>query len=353
MDIEHLDIYSEIFDGIVEEIKRRNLSTNFMPKLIIGTGLSIVYGVPGMNALAKHLDKEIKKSKDASLKEKWNERFGDIKNKGLEAGLANLSQEELGMVDTIKVLTAKYILKSEEKIHEKVLEKDTGFCRLMRYLSGTVSNNNRIIDIMTPNYDRIIELVCDKLGIGVITGFSGNMYCRFDRNLLRQPGTTYHCRSHTWVRLFKPHGSINWISKNGKEYQTNNYNVLSKNAEYIEIVTPGSSKYREGMINNTFRCMREEFNDLLNPEEQYSLLFYGYGFNDDHFDTALFDSFQKNVLILAKDVKEEVKNKALTRKNITIFYHENGKDYMIYNSKKYSIDLPLWDIDQFADIFIA
>ena len=50
MDTKHLEIHSEIFDEIVEDIKQRNLSRNRMPKLIIGTGLSIVYGIPGMSA---------------------------------------------------------------------------------------------------------------------------------------------------------------------------------------------------------------------------------------------------------------------------------------------------------------
>lgn len=55
MDIEHLEIQSENFDDIVEDIKQRNLSRNNMPKLIVGTGLSIIYGVPGMKDLAEHL----------------------------------------------------------------------------------------------------------------------------------------------------------------------------------------------------------------------------------------------------------------------------------------------------------
>lgn len=353
MGTECLDVKSDFFCEIVEDIKQKNLSKNNMPKLIVGTGLSIIYGVPGMGALAAHLDTEIKKKPDENLKKMWQNRYNVIKNKGLEAGLVNLTQDETILVDTIKVLTARYILESEEKIHSEILEKNTGFSKLLFYLKGTISVNNRIIDIMTPNYDRIIEIVGDKLGIGVITGFYGNVYSKFSKNLLKQPAELYNCKKNTWVRLFKPHGSINWINENGKEYLTNDYGVLQQKVEFLEIVTPGSSKYREGLTNNTFRCMREEFNELLNPEENYSLLFYGYGFNDDHFDTALFDSFQKNVLILAKDVKKEILEKAQERKNITVFYHEDDKEYMIYKSKKYIIELPLWNIDIFADTFIG
>ena len=56
IDTNHLEMHSEIFDEIVEDIKQRNLSRNRMPKLIIGTGLSIVYS--------------------------WNERIGRILGKG-------------------------------------------------------------------------------------------------------------------------------------------------------------------------------------------------------------------------------------------------------------------------------
>lgn len=353
MDIGRLDINSENFDDIVEDIKQRNLSRNNMPKLIVGTGLSIIYGIPGMKELAEQLQKEISNSDIEELKNIWEKHYNNINTNGLEAGLANITEEELILVDAIKTIAAKYILEKEEDLHRTIIERNTGFSKLLNYLSDTVSVNKKIIDVMTPNYDRIIELVCDKLGIGVITGFTGNVYGKFNKHLLKQPTEMFNCKSGIWLRLFKPHGSINWVNESGTEYQTNDYRVLQEKAEYIEIVTPGSLKYKEGMTNNTFRCIREEFNELLNPGENYSLLIYGYGFNDEHFNTALFDSFQKNVLILSRDVKQEIIDKALEKRNITVFYHEEDKEYMIYKAQKYIIDLPVWDIDQFADLFLG
>ena len=174
--MENLEIHSEFFDDIVEDIKQRNLSRNNMPKIIVGTGLSVIYGVPGMKKLSEHLAKEIAQSSDEQLKEIWKNHYDEIEANGLEAGLANLAQNENELVDAIKPITAKFILESEEKLHRTIYEKDTGFCRLLNYLSGTVSVDKKIIDIMTPNYDRIIEIICDKLGIGVITGFYGSLY---------------------------------------------------------------------------------------------------------------------------------------------------------------------------------
>lgn len=69
MDVEYLDIHKDLFDEIVEDIKQRNLSRNNMPKLIIGTGLSVIYGIPGMKELAGYLQKEISKSNDRGKSE--------------------------------------------------------------------------------------------------------------------------------------------------------------------------------------------------------------------------------------------------------------------------------------------
>ncbi len=272
MNVEYLDKNSDKFDEIVQDIKQRNLSRNNMPKLIVGTGLSIIYGVPGMSALTEELNTKIDNSNNTELISMWKNHYESIRENGLEKGLSNITQDENILVDEIKTITAKFILESEEKIHCSILGKDTGFSKLLKYLSETVSVSKKIIDIMTPNYDRIIEIICDKLGIGVITGFTGSLYCSFDKNILKKPTDVYNCKDSTWVRLFKPHGSINWINEDGKTYLSNDYEVLNNKSELIEIVTPGSSKYKVTMTNNTFRYMREDFNELLNNENNYSLI---------------------------------------------------------------------------------
>ena len=82
MNTEHLEIYSENFDDIVEDIKQRNLLRNNMPKLIVGTGLSVIYGVPGMRELADYLAKEIAHSSDEHIKNMWMNYSDEIKTKG-------------------------------------------------------------------------------------------------------------------------------------------------------------------------------------------------------------------------------------------------------------------------------
>lgn len=56
MNTKNLNIVSDTFGEIIEEIKQRNLSKHNMPKLIVETGLSMIYGVPGMGELADYLN---------------------------------------------------------------------------------------------------------------------------------------------------------------------------------------------------------------------------------------------------------------------------------------------------------
>ena len=144
-----------------------------------------------------------------------------------------------------------------------------------------------------------------------------------------------------------------YIRESSIEYLNNLFKEIPNTKIYI---APGNHDPNiKNSYYNTFSWASNVkiFTNRVEKVENSDANIYGYGFNDDHFDTALFDSFQKNVLILSRDVKPDIINKALEKKNITVFYHEDDREYMIYKSKKYTIDLPVWDINQFADLFIG
>ena len=202
-------------------IKEKNLSRNSFPKLIVGTGLSASFGVPGMSKLSTQLEKNLSRHPDSTIRDLWLKKADDVKQYGLEEGLKSLAPTEERLVEEIRKVTAAFILQEEEKLHKQIANADSGFAKLLKYLKETCSVNHRILDIMTPNYDRIIEIICDSLGIGVITGFEGEVYESFQPWVLKNPEKYYHTKRNFYVRLFKPHGSINWIRKNEIEYLSN------------------------------------------------------------------------------------------------------------------------------------
>jgi hypothetical protein len=356
-----MDIDKEEFDYIFADIKERYLSSINFPKLIIGTGLSIAMNIPGMSKLAKKLNKTFESVNDLDLKNLWNKYKTKIDDEGLETALSNISTSEESFVEKIRAITSEFILDEEYNQHFNILNEISGFEKLLKYLLRTVSVNNQLIDIMTPNYDRVIELICDKLKLPTTLGFSGNMYQTFNENILKQP-YLYLSKNTPLVRLFKPHGSVNWIKRDNKEYQINDYEFLKNNKQYIDIVTPGSMKYKSGMINSIFRCHREIFNELItDTKKNFSIFIYGYGFNDEHFNTV-FEDTQKDVVVLTRTIKKSFLDKAMENKNWTLFYKYEDKDkdeksekgsYMVYKCKKYNINLELWDINIFSQTFLG
>ena len=129
-----IDINKEEFEPIFSDIKERYLSSTNFPKLIIGTGLSVAMGVPGMSALAEKLDEEFKTIGDPYLKKIWDEYSGKIKTDGLEAALLDVSTNEELFVEKIREITSAFILDKEYERHSNIMEETSGFEKLLKYL---------------------------------------------------------------------------------------------------------------------------------------------------------------------------------------------------------------------------
>lgn len=91
---EILDICGTEFEKIYEDIKKRYLSNTNFPKMIIGTGLSISMGIPGMYSLGQKLDDEFSNLESCHLKKIWDSHKDKIKSDGLEAALLDVSTNE-------------------------------------------------------------------------------------------------------------------------------------------------------------------------------------------------------------------------------------------------------------------
>ena len=357
--MEEMDILGSEFEKIFKDIKYKFLSNQYFPKLIVGTGLSIVMGVPGMLELSQKLREHFESIDDEYLTNKWDKYKDKISKDGLEAALTNISNDDERFIEEIKQVTSKFILEKEIKIHNKILDENSSFEKLLVYLRNTVAVNKKIIDIMTPNYDRIIEIICSKIGVVSTLGFIGDLYGIFKESVLHNPRSLYD-RETCIVRIFKPHGSINWIKTSDKStIQVNDYNYLNKMNSNIEIIPPGGMKYKSGLINTIFRIHRENFNALIEGDrENFSLIIFGYGFNDQHFDSVI-KNVSKNILVISRDIKKDVIDYAKQHKNWTLIYknilgsEDKSNCSMIYEGKEIKLNKELWDLNIFVNTFIS
>ena len=273
--------------------------------LVIGSGLSAAEGIPGMIALATHLDAtsstligsdptlwaEIKKVLDAG--------------EGLEAALLKHPPSATLEAWIVKK-TCEFLLPKEREVMSAALRGDREL-RLTTFLRRVLKPSTGL-PFLTPNYDRLIELACELAGFHVDTTAVGHYAGAFDHTrscMASCRGVTTRARTTVLDHfpraiVLKPHGSFDWYrSGNGARRCS-----LELDCERL-IITPGLNKYRTG-YNSPFDKHRDLAND--NIKQSARLLIVGYGFNDDHLQTHLVKKIQDGTptLILNQSMSSKV-----------------------------------------------
>ncbi len=277
--------------------------------LVIGSGLSSAEGMPGMPELAAHLSGRAGTlvADDAAL---WSLIKVTIDaNEGLEAALLKHAP-----TDSLEVWiaqgTSELLMPKEREIISAVLRGESTL-RLTTFLDKILKPTTGL-PILTPNYDRLIEVACEMAGFHVDTTAVGHYAGAFDhtrscmascRGITTRAKTTVLDHFPRAIVL-KPHGSFDWY-KFGNDARRCS---LDLDAERL-IITPGLNKYRAG-YNAPFDKHRDLANDYIKLAGR--LLVVGYGFNDDHLQTHLVRRIQDGTptLILNQSASSKVEKLA-------------------------------------------
>jgi len=252
--------------------------------LVVGTGLSIAEGIPGMWPLGEHLKKVIPPQLTSAPDPAWDDVVKALDaGDHLEAamGKANLKATT---VDAMVEATAQLILAKELEVIAQVVSgaKTLPFTTFVKHLF----KGGRKFHLITPNYDRLIELATEAAGLGVDTRFAGSLFGQSDpKRSADAHRESYMAGKNAAFRpvanlcVYKPHGSLDWFDVGGKVVRC----PINTGKTPI-IITPGASKYRE-----SFRWAFDDQRTSGNRGVANStrLMFMGYGFNDDHLEQHL------------------------------------------------------------------
>ncbi|MGA2584479.1 MAG: SIR2 family protein [Tepidisphaeraceae bacterium] len=252
--------------------------------LVVGSGLSAAEGMPGMPALADHLKAFASElsGKDATL---WAS-IAVVLNAGLGLEAAMLKHAPSQSLEAwITKKSCDLLIPSECQIIRDVI-KTGRTLRLTRFLAKILKPVNGL-PILTPNYDRLIEVACEMAGFHVDTMVVGQYAGEFDpeRSCMGScRGIAYRGKTPVLDHfpravVLKPHGSFDWYHCGGGVLRSS----MDIDAERA-IITPGLNKYKAG-YNFPFDKHREFANNHIDRSAR--LLVVGYGFNDDHLQTHL------------------------------------------------------------------
>ncbi len=319
------------------------------PSILVGSGCSVPYGLPTMGKLAEEIVSVL--NQKFETEPSWIEFVSQLKaTQNLESALEAVAMKDSIHDEIIRVVW-ECITRCDNSAFLSFLQNGQ-FPDISKIIAKCVQTAAKT-NIITTNYDRLIEYSIDEAVGKCNSGFSGNYikkFIGFDASPSKRA-----------VNLFKVHGSIDWFKNN--EYGST-FSMDLKESSLIGqkfspmIVTPGNRKYKE-THNDPFRTVIAEADKAMRESSSY--LCIGYGFNDEHIQPIIIDenrSKKKPVVIVTKGI---------TQKMIDLFHanidypcliitenEQNGGATVYFNKDDCKIyEQPFWKVNEFTKLWLG
>lgn len=303
------------------------------PVIIWGSGATIGYGLPSMDSL-----NEILKSKHS---------FFNKTNTNLEEELGKSKYEK--HLPKIRKTIWEAIEEKDKIVLENMLHKPETFKGIKCLVEKFLDSHPNMLNIITTNYDRVLENVLSLNNIAFTDGFSGRNLSLFDEDSFLFSKVPKNL--HSFVNIIKVHGSLNWFNING---DIRYYPTLS---DEPEIIPPGKNKYRQA-YSEPYRNLIQIADKIIKNSK--SLLVVGFGFNDEHLTPRVTEQIRKGVpiIILTKNITGSTK-KQLEGASCYLGMEEAAanKTRILIKQKKNDtesieeIDGSLWQLNNFMEVF--
>jgi len=356
---------------LTEELAYKALTDFFREKpfLFLGSGISCAldpcFGMPSFKAALLARMKTYPLS-DIQRNE-WSTIEKDLNNgKDLENALDLLNDSTL--LKIITMITGEFIASNDQEYAFRISSGEIEYpaARLIKRLVETLPEGDRILHVLTTNYDMLFEYGCEQARTPYTNGFWGGIerivdWSTVDR-ALRIPEHVYQARrligifKHSkHLRLHKVHGSLNYFYHRGNVIENNAWMWSPPSFAERVMITPGLSKY-EMLQKYRLELLRAADNAI---ERESRFLFIGYGFNDLHLEEYIKRKLVAQGcrgLIITRDSNPRIETLVGNARNLWIVCKEENvaceDDTRIFNSQ-YSnwLSIPgrkLWDIREFT-----
>lgn len=338
------------------------------PFIIFGTGMSCAVDPSfGMSALKEALVEGLKHQKLSDQQNtEWNSVSSAL-NKGIDLENALDSVNDSGLLKILTEITGTFVANIDKIFSYKIAQGSVEWpaIRLIKKIVDTLPEGDRILHILTPNYDMLCEYACDYACIPYTNGFSGCIerktdWVAADCSLRSRDTVVYGgkikniCKHRKHVRIYKVHGSLNYFLHRNTFIENSSWMWYPPEFAERIMITPGLLKYQ------TLQRYRQELLKSADTaiEKSSHFLFLGYGFNDLHLEEYIKRKLITQAchgLIITKDCNPRIESLLAQSDNLWLICNNNAvsaNSTRIYN-KKYSDPLilagqKLWDVVDFS-----
>lgn len=326
-----------------------------VPVILLGSGASLSHGVPGMWQLSEHLSAAVQSAEwQREEVQEWELFLGQL-NAGMDLESV-LKARRLTDRQTAYIVkaTRDLILPADRKVFSDLLSNRRSL-PLSRLYKHFFDSTHRMVNVITPNYDRIAEYAADAIDVSVFTGF-GYGYLR---HRARDPRMRVHIdgREARTVAVWKVHGSLDWFQDPLKQIIGMPDGAVLPEGFTPLMITPGIEKYRlthEEPFRTIISCSDHAI------ENARAYLCIGYGFNDEHIQAKLIERCDRDavpLIVVTKEISTSARSlleSGRCRKYLAI--EESGGGARAYTPEiphGFEVDRPLWRLADFLDATIG
>ena len=223
--------------------------------------------------------------------------------------VSGLSAEQLDQLDEV-------ICNQIHEIVDKNLPEDnTPFHELALWMKA--ADREFPVEVFTTNYDLLIEQAFEMQGVPYFDGFAGALKPSFDLRAIEED-----MLPRRWVRLWKLHGSINWLVIRNRVFRG------TGNGER-RVIHPSHLKYHESR-RMPYLAMMDRLRRFLRNSSAV-LILCGYSFRDEHINEVIVQGLQSKETTAAfallygeRDNYKEAIGLATSQPNLTVLARNGG-----------------------------
>lgn len=331
-------------------LERSQKIIHSVPTLIIGSGASCALNVASMSDLRTHLMSV--KLEDGLDSEIWQKFCRDLNGSSdLEAILSKAELDEKHSDFVVQEVWSR-IYNDCSNVFARVTSDLATKLPLSRLLRLLFTSTARRLNVITTNYDCIIEYAANAAGYEFFTGFA--------KGFISTPTSASKCKClhrPRVVEIAKVHGSLDWFraqEKGGKVYCLPSFQNLDRAFKPV-MITPGVNKYQVA-YDEPYRSTIDRADIMLKNAPAFMSI--GFGFNDTHIQTKLFDGVlddKKKLLILSRTLTANAKMLIEDERNqdfVAFEYSAEGytRAYDSNHRGGIVIEGELWDLGKLLDL---
>jgi hypothetical protein len=155
-------------------------------------------------------------------------------------------------------------------------------------LAAWISQIDRVnpVEVFTPNYDLLLEEALERVAGPFFDGFVGAREPFLDIAAMEQDAIPSR-----WARLWKLHGSVNWIRRKDGSVFRSAHPASPKEGQQL-LIYPSHLKYEQSR-RMPYLAMFDRLRAFLRATNSV-LVVCGYSFTDDHINEVLLDGLRGN-----------------------------------------------------------